>query len=72
VYNSFDSSVIIKAEKKYVLFSFTFWSDKEFRLSDQENIDRSKNRLKYSCQRKHRLIENIDENLREVSLEIFF
>jgi two-component system LytT family sensor kinase len=70
--NSFDSSVIIKAEKKYVLFSFAFWSDKEFRLSYQENIEITKKRLKYSYPGKHRLIENIDENFREVSLEIFF
>ena len=70
--NSFDSTVIIKAEKKYVLFSFTFWSDKEFRLSDQENIEITKKRLRYSYPGKHRLIENIDENFREISLEIFY
>jgi len=69
--NSFESTVIIKAEKKYILFSFTFWSEKEFRLADQENIEITKKRLNYSYPGKHRLIENIDENFREVSLEIF-
>ena len=69
--NSFESTVIIKAEKKYLLFSFTFWSETEFRLSDNENIEITKKRLNYSYPGKHRLIENIDENFREVSLEIF-
>jgi two-component system, LytTR family, sensor kinase len=69
--NSFESTVIIKAEKKYLLFSFTFWSETEFRLSDNENIKITKKRLNYSYPGKHRLIENIDENFREVSLEIF-
>lgn len=70
--NSFESTVIIKAEKKYLLFSFTFWSEKEFRLVDNENIEITKKRLKYSFPGKHLLIENIDENFREVSLEIFY
>jgi two-component system LytT family sensor kinase len=70
--NSFESTVIIKAEKKYLLFTFTFWSENEFRLSDQENIEITKKRLNYSYPGKYRLIENIDENFREVSLEIFY
>ena len=70
--NSFESTVIIKAEKKYLLFSFTFWSDKNFQVSNNENIEITKKRLKYSFPGKHRLIENIDENFREVSLEIFY
>ena len=70
--NSFESTVIIKAEKKYLLFSFTFWSESEFRLSDNENIEITKKRLNYSYHGKHRLIENIDENFREVSVEIFY
>ena len=70
--NLFESTVIIKAEKKYLLFSFTFWSEKEFRLLDNENIEITKKRLKYSYPGKHRLIENVDENFREVSLEIFY
>jgi LytS/YehU family sensor histidine kinase len=70
--NSFESTVIIKAEKKYLLFSFTFWSEMEFRLLDNENIEIIKKRLKYNYPGKHRLIENIDENFREISLEIFY
>ena len=70
--NLFESTVIIKAEKKYLLFSFTFWSEKEFRLLDNENIIITKKRLKYNYPGKHRLIENIDENFREISLEIFY
>ncbi|NOR74031.1 MAG: hypothetical protein GQ525_02615 [Draconibacterium sp.] len=70
--NLFESTVIIKAEKKYLLFSFIFWSENEFRILDSENIKITKKRLKYSYPGKHRLIENIDENFREVSLEIFY
>ncbi len=70
--NLFESTVIIKAEKKYLLFTFTFWSEKRFRLADNENIEITKKRLKYNYPGKHRLIENVDENFREVSLEIFF
>ena len=70
--NSFESTVIIKAEKKYLLFSFTFWSENEFRLLDNENIEMTKKRLKYNYPGKHRLIENIDDNFREISLEIFY
>lgn len=70
--NSFESTVIIKAEKKYLLFTFTFWSENDFQLLDNENIEITKKRLKYSYPGRHRLIENIDENFREVSLEIFY
>ena len=70
--NLFESTVIIKAERKYLLFMFTFWSEKEFRLTDNQNIDITKKRLNFSYPGKHRLIENIDENFREVSLEIFY
>jgi len=70
--NSFESTVVIKAEKKYLLFSFTFWSEKEFRLLDNENIEITKKRLKHNYPGKHRLKENIDENFREISLEIFY
>lgn len=70
--NLFESTVIIKAEKKYLLFTFTFWSEKKFSLNENENVEITKKRLKYNYPGKHRLIENIDENFREVSLEIFF
>lgn len=70
--NFYESTVIIKAEKKYILFTFTFWSEKGFSLADNNNIEITKKRLKHNYPGKHRLIENIDENFREVSLEIFF
>lgn len=70
--NSFESTVIIKAERKYLLFSFSFWSEKEFSLADNENNEITKKRLNYSFPGKHRLIENIDSNFREISLEIFY
>ncbi|MCY1723363.1 histidine kinase [Prolixibacteraceae bacterium Z1-6] len=68
---TFESTVIIKAEKKYLLFSFSLWSDYEFRLPDDENMKITKKRLKYNFPGKHRLVENIDSNFREFSLEIF-
>lgn len=69
--DSFESSVIIKGEKKYLLFSFSIWSENEFRLIDDENSKITKKRLEYSFPGKYRLIENLDENFREFSLEIF-
>ena len=69
---SFESTVIIKGEKKYLLFSFSFWSEKEFRFTDDESIEITKKRLNNNFPGKHRLIENTDENFREFSLEIFY
>ena len=69
--NSFEITVIIKAERKYLLFSFTLWSEKNFNLSDNDNIEITRKRLNYRYKGKHRLIENIDDNFREISLEIF-
>lgn len=69
--NSFESTVIIKGEKKYILFTFTFWSENEFRINDIENLVITKKRLNYAYNDKYRLIENMDDNFREVSLEIF-
>jgi len=69
--NLYESTVIIKAEKKYLLFTFTFWSENDFSLNDNENSEITKKRLKYNFPGKHRLVENIDDNFREFSLEIF-
>lgn len=69
--NSFESTVLIKAEKKYLLFSFSFWSENEFSLTDNENNIITQKRLKYTFPGKYRLVENIDNNFREISLEIF-
>ena len=69
--NSFELTVIIKAERKYLLFSFTLWSDDNFRLSENDAVEITKQRLNYRFHGKHRLIENMDDNFREVSLEIY-
>lgn len=68
---TFESTVLIKAEKKYLLFSFTFWSENEFSLNDQENENITRKRLEYNYPGKHRLVENVDANFSEFSLEIF-
>lgn len=69
--NSFEISVIIKAERKYLLFSLTLWSENNFSLSENDNVEITKKRLNYRYKGKYRLIENIDDNFREISLEIF-
>ncbi|MFV0269530.1 MAG: hypothetical protein ACK5HT_20600, partial [Draconibacterium sp.] len=69
--NLFETTVLIKAERKYLLFSFTMWSENSFRLSDNDNMEITKQRLNYRFRGKHRLIENIDDNFREISLEIY-
>ena len=69
---TFESNVIIKAEKKYLLFSFTFWSQKEFRIQKNQNSEITRKRLNNRYPGKFRLIENIDENFREISIEIFY
>ena len=52
--------------------TFTFWSEYPFRYVDDEDAAITRKRLKYGFQGKHRLIENIDENFVEISLEIFY
>ncbi|RIJ47913.1 histidine kinase [Maribellus luteus] len=69
--NFFETTVLIKAERKYLLFSFTMWSENSFRLSDNDNMEITKQRLNYWFRNKHRLIENMDDNFREISLEIY-
>ena len=69
--NSFESTVIIKAEKKYLLLTFTFWSEKDFRLINSEETEITKKRLMFVFPSKHRMIENVDANFAELSLEIF-
>jgi len=69
--NSFESTVIIKAEKKYLLFTFTFWSEDDFTLINSEVTEITRKRLMFSFPSKHRIIENVDANFAELSLEIF-
>ena len=69
--NLFESTVIIKAEKKYLLFTFTFWSEHDFSLINMEDLEIIKKRLLFNFPAKHRIIENTDANFAEFSLEIF-
>ena len=69
--NEFETTLIIKLEKKYLLFSFTVWSEHEFKLRNDRNIGLTKKRLQYNYNGKHRIIENEDANFKEVSIEIF-
>ena len=70
--NSFEVTVIIKTERKYLLFSFTLWSENNFSLSqNNKNVETIRKRLNYRYKGKYRLIENIDDNFREISLELF-
>ena len=69
--NSFESTVIIKAEEKYLLLTFTFWSEEDFRLINSEETEITKKRLMFVFPSKHRMIENVDANFAELSLEIF-
>jgi hypothetical protein len=70
--NLFESNVIIKAEKKYLLLTFTLWSDQEFRLETFDAIEITRKRLDFRFPGKYRLIDNEDANFREISLEIFY
>lgn len=68
---SFESTVLIKAEKKYVLLTFSFWSENDFRLPETEVEQIIKKRLMFSYPGKHRIIDNVEENFAELSIEIF-
>ncbi|WP_157493697.1 histidine kinase [Draconibacterium sediminis] len=68
---TYESTVIIKAERKYLLFSFTFWSENSFKIADDEDNKITYRRLHYNFPGKHRLVENIDDNFREFSIEIY-
>lgn len=69
--NSFESTVIIKAEKKYLLFTFTFWSEDDFKLVNNNDLETIKKRLLFNFPSKYRIVENTDANFAELSLEIF-
>ena len=69
--NQFEITVIIKAERKYLLFTFTIWSEDNFRHTKTNNMEITRQRLNYRFKGKHRLFENIDDNFREISLEIY-
>ncbi|HPE78119.1 MAG TPA: histidine kinase [Draconibacterium sp.] len=69
--NTFENTVIIKAEKKYLLFTFMFWSEEDFSLKNNTDSEIIKKRLMFNFPSKHRIIENTDANFVEISLEIF-
>jgi len=66
----FECNVIIKVEKKYILFSFSLWSENDFKLTTHKTKGLIKKRLMYNYQNKYRIIENEDVNFHEVSIEI--
>ncbi len=68
---TFESTVLIKGEKKYLLFSFTFWSEKKLGLTGNQNTEITRKRLNYSFPGKFRIVENSDDNFREFSIELF-
>jgi sensor histidine kinase YesM len=67
----FECNIIVKVEKKYLLFSFSLWSEKDFKMLESRNIELTKKRLVYNYGTKHRIIENEDANFREISIEVF-
>jgi len=67
----FESTVLIKGEKKYLLFTFFFWSEKEFDLTGDKNNEVTRKRLNHSFPGKFRIAENIDDNFRELGIELF-
>ncbi len=69
--NSFESTVIIRVEKKYLLFTFTFWSEDDFSLKNKVETEIIKNRLMFNFPSKHRIVENTDANFTGISLEIY-
>ena len=54
-----------------MLFSFTFWSEDDFILKNNNDLETIKKRLEFSFPSKYRIIESTDANFAELSLEIF-
>ncbi len=65
------SSVLIKGEKRYLLFSFTFKNKKILGLSKSKNAEIARKRLNYSFPGSFRIVEDIGENSVELSIELF-
>ncbi len=68
--NSFEMAVLVKTDPKYLLFSFSLWSENNFRLEANNNVALTKQRLNQNFRGKYRLIETIDDNFREISVEL--
>lgn len=67
----FECNIIVKVEKKYILFSFTLWSEIDFKMEANTNLELTRKRLGLNYENKYRIIENEDANFSEVSIEIF-
>jgi LytS/YehU family sensor histidine kinase len=67
----YESTVLVKVKNKSLFFSFSFWSEDEFSLNDEENSIITKKRLNYRFPGKYNLVDTIDANFREISLEIY-
>lgn len=67
----YEINVVVKSEKKYLLFSVTIWSEKEFSIKNENLTKIINKRLNYIFPGKYRIIENIDANFTELSLEIY-
>ena len=67
----FEFNLVVKAEKKYLLFSVTFWSENEFTFTNKNLTNIIYKRLDYNFPGKYRVVENVDSNFREFSLEIY-
>ena len=69
--NDFEVSIVIKAEKKYLLVSITIWSEGEFGYVNDNFSGILRKRLDYHFNGKHRFIENTETNFREIAIEIY-
>ncbi len=67
----FEVNMIVKAEKNYLLFSLTIWSDGDFDFIENNFAGDARKRLNLCYQGKHRIIENSDSNFREFAMEIY-
>lgn len=69
--NIFECKFIIKAEKKYLLLSFSIWSEDEFEIPEDKNKMLFNKRLEYNYGNNYTFNEIIDTNFNEISIEIF-
>lgn len=69
---SYESTVILKAERKYLMLLFRFWSEEPFQVQDGDSMSMTQQRLQYHYPDKSRFEETRDENFREIRIEIFY
>ncbi len=68
---TFESTVIINVERNFMQVTFTLWSENEFKMINENDLEITKNRLNLALPGKYRLSENCESNFREIKLEIF-